>query len=297
MRACSRCTGGAWDAVRSRSPLHVFARRYVDHGWPVFPLLPRAKIPDGKLVPHGVHDASLELTQVDAWWEREPSSNVALACGHAFIVVDVDPRNGGKETMRALVTAHQRFPVTPVSYTGGGGWHALFATPLDASGEPIPLRSKIGEGVDIKGPGGYIVAPPSVHPSGALYEWAVNARPSRTSLAAMPAWLLALARRPPEPVSAPAGPPPQGAAARAQAYVDTMPAAVSGSGGHAATFAVARKLVQDFALSDDEAWGVLVGYNARCQPPWSERDLRHKLKSAKAARVRAPVPDRPLDRS
>ena len=81
--------------------------------------------------------------------------------------------------------------------------------------------------------------------------------------------------------------------ARAQAYVDTMPEAISGSGGHNATFAVARKLVQDFELNDSEVWTILLDYNARCKPPWSERELQHKLDSARAAHTSHPIEDRP----
>lgn len=67
---------------------------------------------------------------------------------------------------------------------------------------------------------------------------------------------------------------------RALAYVAKMPAAISGRGGHAATFAVAKALVHGFALSESQAWPILLDYNKRCQPPWSEAELRHKLKSA-----------------
>lgn len=76
------------------------------------------------------------------------------------------------------------------------------------------------------------------------------------------------------------------AATRARKYVAKMPPAVAGNSGHAATFAVARKLVADFALADNDAWNVLLDYNTRCQPPWSERELAHKLEQAKNARVR-----------
>lgn len=76
---------------------------------------------------------------------------------------------------------------------------------------------------------------------------------------------------------------------RARRYVATMPAAISGSGGHAATFAVARRLVADFALSDSDALALLHEFNARCKPAWTEKELRHKLESAKAARVRVPM--------
>jgi predicted P-loop ATPase len=80
---------------------------------------------------------------------------------------------------------------------------------------------------------------------------------------------------------------------RARAYVEAMPEAISGSGGHTATFAVARKLVQDFGLNDSDAWSILIEYNARCKPPWSEKELQHKLDSARAAHTAHPVEDRP----
>jgi hypothetical protein len=69
-------------------------------------------------------------------------------------------------------------------------------------------------------------------------------------------------------------------ACRAQAYISAMPAAISGRHGHDATFAVAKRLMHDFALSEPAAWPIFLDYNARCQPPWSERELRHKLHSA-----------------
>lgn len=66
---------------------------------------------------------------------------------------------------------------------------------------------------------------------------------------------------------------------RARAYVTRMPGAVSGAGGHDQTFAAACKLVE-FGLSPDEAWPLLLEFNQRCQPQWSERELRHKLEDA-----------------
>lgn len=59
-----------------------------------------------------------------------------------------------------------------------------------------------------------------------------------------------------------------------------MPAAVSGQNGHQATFAAAAALVHGFALTEAEAWPILSEHNARCSPPWSEAELRHKLASA-----------------
>lgn len=67
---------------------------------------------------------------------------------------------------------------------------------------------------------------------------------------------------------------------RARRYVDSCPAAVSGAGGHGATFRVACALVHGFALGEGEALAVMMEFNQRCLPKWSEHDLRHKLNSA-----------------
>jgi len=67
---------------------------------------------------------------------------------------------------------------------------------------------------------------------------------------------------------------------RARAYVAAMPAAISGSGGHNATFAVACVLVKGFSLSIDQARPLLQEYNQRCDPPWSEKQIEHKLRQA-----------------
>lgn len=67
---------------------------------------------------------------------------------------------------------------------------------------------------------------------------------------------------------------------RASAYVDRMPAAISGQGGHSQTFKVACTLVIGFGLSIDEAYPIMQRYSARCQPPWSDREILHKLRDA-----------------
>jgi hypothetical protein len=68
--------------------------------------------------------------------------------------------------------------------------------------------------------------------------------------------------------------------ARIRAYVAAMPAAISGSGGHVALLNVANVLVLGFALSFDDAWPYIAQYSERCEPPWSDRELEHKLDEA-----------------
>lgn len=70
---------------------------------------------------------------------------------------------------------------------------------------------------------------------------------------------------------------------RAKHYVETLPASVAGSRGHDALFRAACVLSHGFNLDDADAWPILLDYNARCLPPWSEGELRHKLTQAHTA--------------
>ena len=82
---------------------------------------------------------------------------------------------------------------------------------------------------------------------------------------------------------------------RARAYIQTMPEAISGAGGHQALWKVARKLVADFELDEQTTFRILkTEYNPRCQPPWNDAQLLHKIRDAATkARVRNPIQNRP----
>ena len=161
----------------------AYATRF---SWPVFPLKPRTKVPNGWLVPNGVLEATTDVDMIAAWWNKSPDANIGLACGHHFFVLDVDPRNGGDETLGALEREYAKVPETVIGLTGGGGLHILFRMPPELK----KLRGSAGDGLDIKGLGGYIVAPPSIHPDGPEYRWDCGAHPTDTAIAEAPQWLL-----------------------------------------------------------------------------------------------------------
>ena len=264
-----------------------WALAYARHGWWVFPLAPRQKVPAGELAPHGVKDASREPAQLREWWGDRPDHGIGLACGPSGLaVVDIDPRNGGLLSMEALVATHKDVPPCPVAETGGGGWHYVYAAP-----KGVRLRNgAIAAGVDLKCDGGYIAVAPSVHPSGRAYRWVSSARPSLVACSPLPSWVVGLARREELPAPLPRAVSSGSAAVeRCRRYVATMDPAVEYQGGNRQTFDVARRCVGDFGLSDGDAWSVLVEYNARCLPPWSERQLRKILSDAQAkARIANP---------
>ncbi|MDX3522373.1 bifunctional DNA primase/polymerase [Streptomyces scabiei] len=158
------------------------ALAYAAHGWSVFPLagktpaIPRAHEAGhpcrGECGQHGhgYHDATRAPAQITAWWSRYPAAGIGLPCApNRLAVVDVDPRNGGHVTLCCLEAEHGPLPATLMQLTGGDGLHLVYAHP----GTDLP--GKLGPGIDVKA-NGYIVAAPSLHPSGARYRWSGDGR-------------------------------------------------------------------------------------------------------------------------
>jgi hypothetical protein len=131
-----------------------------------------------------MNDATSDLTTVFRWWERAPHCNIGLNCeASGLVVIDVDPRNGGEDSLHDLIRRLGKLPRTIEAHSGGGGQHLLFTNPGGA------FRREVAPGVDIKC-SGYIVVPPSLHPSGNLYVWSVDGDPDEVAPAALPdLWL------------------------------------------------------------------------------------------------------------
>ena len=141
-----------------------------------------AKHPWARLAPRGLLDASTDETRVREWWLSAPNANIGLATGRV-VVLDIDPLHGGNESLQALEARCGALPLTWRAFTGGGGEHIYFRAP---AAEIRNSASKLGPGLDIRGAGGYVVAPPSVHISGRQYAWSVDHHPDEAPLAEFP---------------------------------------------------------------------------------------------------------------
>jgi hypothetical protein len=155
------------------------------------------KHPLGQLVPHGLKEATCNRARVLAWWTRYPLANVGLATGRRFDVLDLD----GPQAVAALraFASEQDLQLPgggPVARTGRAeaGWHYYLAPAGLAGGRGLL------EGVDYKGAGGYVVAPPSWHAGGRQYRWV---RDLDHPLPELPGRLRAELQRPPERPVAP----------------------------------------------------------------------------------------------
>ena len=146
------------------------ALSYAAAGLAVFPLRPSDKRPATR---NGCKNASTDAAQIREWWTRQPDANVGIATGEKsgglFVLdFDVDESKGenGLDTLHDWESEHGELPETVSSETGRGGMHLLYRAERVVKNSANPAA-----GVDVRGKGGYIVAPPSVHPSGAVYAW------------------------------------------------------------------------------------------------------------------------------
>jgi putative DNA primase/helicase len=144
---------------------------------------------------NGLKDATTDRDQIEAWWTSWPDANVGIRTGadSNLVVLDIDAKSNGEQSLARLVEEHGLLPRTVAALTGGGGRHLLFKHP---GPELRNSAGKLGPGLDVRGDGGYIVAPPSRHASGACYAWQQGTAPGDLALADLPEWLVALLTTP-----------------------------------------------------------------------------------------------------
>ena len=149
---------------------------YARRGWPCFPVA--GKTP---LTVHGFKDATCGEDELRRLFFDRRATGVAIACGEAgLLVVDLDG-DEGRDAWADLAASNDGHEQTLVVQTPTGGLHIYFA------GEGPSSTRRLGPGIDTKGAGGYVVAPPSRHPAGGHYLWLAPTAPIATA----PKWLLA----------------------------------------------------------------------------------------------------------
>lgn len=199
----------------ARSPLS-YARRYARIGWHVIPLWwaeevegedgPKrwrcacgaaecrspAKHPISRLVARGQDDATIDEARIESWFSRYPKANIGIALALSGLVgVDIDPRNGGIDTIDMLEAERGALDSGVLQFTGGGGEHRPFSLPAE---QALSLPGQLGPGVDLKR-NGYLVVEPSVHLSGKRYEWEASSDPLEGAIPApLPDWIRDLSR-------------------------------------------------------------------------------------------------------
>lgn len=244
------------------------AKRYMGRGWKVFPV--RGKLPATE---NGFHDAtSDDYEKATGWWSGRSDLGVGLATGEAsgLWVVDLDGETGRKSL---LELQEREGRVTPtVAARTGNGVHLYFSMP--AGVDVRNSASKIAPKVDVRGNGGYVVMPPSPHPSGAAYAWVKGRSPDDVALAPAPAWLLALAMDSPKRAATPAG------------AVEAIP-----EGGRNHTLTSLSGSMRRRGMGRDAILAALrVENQAKCVPPLGDSELEQIADSVARYAPAPPVP-------
>lgn len=237
-------------------------------GMHVFPCRPRQKEPATQ---HGFLDATVDITVIKQWWASRPDYNVAIATGarSCIFVVDIDGIDAEAE-LRKHETEHGALPPS-VEVITARGRHVWLRYPANVS---VPSSiGKIAPSCDIRGDGGYVLAPPSIHPSGRSYAWSVDC----TRLADPPAWLLnkiALADKP-------------RAALPPETWIEII---TSGAGEGTRNDRIARlagHLLCKSWLDPRVVLELMHCWNAtRCTPPLAAAEVRHIVNSIAGREIR-----------
>jgi hypothetical protein len=223
------------------------ALAYADAGLPVLPL--NGKVP---LNGNGLTGASTEAELVREWWTRWPEANIGIRTGPEsdLLVLDVDVPKG-PVSLKRLTDEHGALPETPQVLTGTAGRHYWFRFAEAARNS----AGRLGEGLDTRAEGGYVVAPPSVHPkTGKPYLW-IQARIKR---AGPPAWLFAETRQ----------------NGTAPAVGETI-----SKGERDETLASLAGTMRRRGMDEAAILAALRETNKRCKPPLPERDLQRIARS------------------
>lgn len=189
------------------------ALSYLDRGWPVFPCrhadettenydaetgeveVLKVKTP---YTSNGFKAATRFKHIVERWWRDWPNAMVGVPTGERIgaWVLDIDPRHNGHLTLEQLEAEYGDLPATLSATTASGGKHFYFR---HVPG--VRNRGNLGEGIDVRGDGGYVIAPGSVTAAGGKYDWDNDLEPVDA-----PSWLLDMVvRRAPEPTTTRAG--------------------------------------------------------------------------------------------
>ncbi|WP_223755727.1 bifunctional DNA primase/polymerase [Myxococcus sp. RHSTA-1-4] len=184
--------------------LEAAALEYAGRGWRVFPCYEPVHSPSGALIcacpkgercgnagkhprtANGVKDATTDAALIREWWQQWPTANIAIATGgtSGIDVVDADAKADGVTTLFKLADERGELPESVTARTSGGGCHVYFR-----HAGMVSKAGSIAPGIDTRGDGGYVIAPPSLHRNGERYAWEKGLAPSEIPLAEAPEWI------------------------------------------------------------------------------------------------------------
>ncbi len=240
--------------VDTLGPALIYARA----GLAVTPIRPESKKP---FLSDWPKRATTNAAEIEATWRQFPGCNVGIVTGkiNQLVVLDIDVGKGGEESLLLLQSEHERLPDTWICRTGGGGRHLYFR--YHGAAKLRNSASQLGLGLDVRAEHGVVVAPPSLHPNGAQYEWEDGCDPT-IPLADLPDWLIDLMLN--------GNSRNNGQAAKFSTEED-----VPEGGRHGTLVSLAAMLHARSGLQGRALLGCLQGYNLEfCKPPTPYEEVK-----------------------
>lgn len=235
---------------------------YLEQGFTLFPLI-------GKIPPKGLHWRECEF---DPFFDSDGNFGVQLSA--TDLVIDIDPRNGGNESIKEFLKVAGEYGATFFVSTGSGGIHAYLKKPAN-----VKIRKNLPDfkGLDFISEGGYVVGAGSIHPdTGKPYI----GLPSTIGMATPQ--LLEVITKKEVQLKKGTGEYEDSSQARERytRYLEVAKSAIEGENGDAITLSAALQ-GRDYGLSPETTLSLLaLHYNPRCMPPWSIEDLQIKVNNA-----------------
>ena len=244
---------------------------YLNMGYRPIPSVPGTK---RSSVKWAVYRARPPTEQEVRSWFKSGLRNIALVTGNGVVVVDVDDR-----AMVSTVSKH--CGDTPMQCRTPNGIHLYYATPEGGLSSAVRVNRMP---IDIRSDGAHAVCPWSRNAQGVPYEWLGGIVPAADLPIIEASWLR---ERTPKRIVMPdvARGDPSIAVRRARGYLAHIEGAISGQRGHDRTFRVACVLAIKFGLTLEQAWPLMLEWNEQCEPPWSDKEIAHKLQDAFKLRV------------
>lgn len=239
------------------------ARHYAERGWSVIPIQARGKRP---LVPWLEFQQRIASpAEIDRWFGQWPEANIGIVSGglSGLIVIDIDSGHRGGESLDAIARKYGPFPPVIEATTGGGGRHLYFEHP----GRSVPNRAGLFPGIDLRCDGGYVVAPPSVHPTGMRYRWVSGQGPDDQPLVPLPGWTLHLLQ--PDRKRGPAG----------RYWRTLVRGGVDESARNSTLASLASHLLWQ-GVDPDVALELMLAWNrTRCRPPLADNEVANVVEN------------------
>jgi len=261
---------------RRLRPCADAALRYAARGWSVIPVEPGGKRPLVSWLELQRRRAS--PAEIETWFAQHPDANVGIVTGavSGLVVLDVDAGRGGSESVENWACRYGPLPPTVEALTGGGGRHLYVQHPGVATANRVGLAA----GIDLRGDGGCVVAPPSLHASGRHYAWLEGYSPDEIAITPMPDWLLRITH----PQAAHVGHPLAHWRQLVREGVDegARNSTLASLAGHLLWHAVDPQVVLELLLS----WNRL-----RCRPPLSDQEVASVVSSITKLHEREPGSD------